>query len=169
MPEQVIITPASVSCSDAAGLIAQLDLELNQRYPELDNSRSELKPEQVSQGKGVFLIARIGNVPVGCGAVCKLDYPVGEIRRMYVKSTFRGAGIGHRLLAELESYAVKFGVKHLVLGTGERQPEALRLYAHSGFTRIPNPPPYADSDIRIFMAKTLGLRQALHSDRWRAA
>jgi len=155
MLELVTIAPVPISSADAAGLIAQLDMELARLYPDLRNSHSELTPEQVSPGSGVFLIARTGTEPIGCGAVCRLNHSAGEIRRMFVLPAARGARVGRRLLAELEQYARQSGLNRLTLVTGARQPDAIRLYERSGYVRIPSPPEYADTPVRICMAKVL--------------
>jgi len=150
---RVAITPALIASTDAAALIARLDMELEDRYPSLDNSHSELTSEEVEAGRGVFLIAKIGSDPVGCGAVCRVDQSIGEIRRMYVLPSARGARVGRRLLAELERHARENGLERLILVTGIRQPEAICLYERSGYTRIPCPPDYTDSPLRVFMEK----------------
>ena len=105
MLELVTIAPVPISTPDAAGLIAKLDAELARLYPDLDNSHSELSPDQLSHGNGVFLIARTDSAPIGCGALCRLNNAAGEIRRMFVLPAARGARIGRRLLAELERHA----------------------------------------------------------------
>lgn len=155
MLELVTIAPIPISGADAARLIAQLDMEIARLYPDLDNSHSELTSEEVSPGNGVFLITRAGTEPIGCGAVCRLNHSAGEIRRMFVLPTARGAKVGRRLLAELERHARETGLNRLTLLTGARQPDAIRLYEHSGYVRIPNPPEYADTPVRICMAKVL--------------
>ena len=80
----VVITPGLIAGADATTLIARLDLELEELYPGLDNSHSELTPEEIEAGQGIFLIAKVGREVVGCGAMCRVDQSTGEIRRMYV-------------------------------------------------------------------------------------
>jgi putative acetyltransferase len=153
MLELVTITPVPAVSPDARGLIIQLDMELEQLYPDLDNSHSGLTSEEMSSG--VFLLARAGTEPIGCGAICELNHSAGKIRRMFVVPAARGAGVGRRILAELEQYALQNGLYRLTLVTGVRQPNAIRLYEHSGYVRIPRPPEYSDSPLRICMAKVL--------------
>lgn len=86
---------------------------------------------------GIFLVARDDGRAVGCGGVCRFDETRAELKRMYVAPEMRGRGIGRRLLVELEDAARRFGYAGIVLETGDRQPEALGLYASAGYERIP--------------------------------
>lgn len=155
MFEPVSISSAQPSGTDAATLIARLDAELAQRYPGLDRDTFTLTPEQVRAGHGVFLIAIAGGEPVGCGALRRLDSATGEIKRMYVMPSARGARVGRRLLAKLEWYARQLGMYRLVLHTGLRQPEAIQLYINMGFARIAGFGKYTGSSTGICMAKTI--------------
>ena len=56
---------------------------------------------------------------------------------MFVRPEFRGRGVARRLLAALEAEAHRAGVRTLRLETGERQPEAIRLYESAGYRPIP--------------------------------
>src|SRR5580700_10219711 len=69
MPDPVIISPTSPASTDATALIARLDAELTERYPDRKRSRLEHAPAQVAIGRGLFLIARVAGEPVGCGAL----------------------------------------------------------------------------------------------------
>jgi GNAT superfamily N-acetyltransferase len=153
--ERLAITPEPLSSADARALIARLDAELTERYPNPDDNHFELSAEQVSEERGVFLIARIDAEPVGCGALRQVEPAVGEIKRMYVAPSARGAGVGRQLLAELERYARRLGLRRLVLETGERQPEALRLYERAGFSRIDCFGEYLATPVSLCMAKSL--------------
>jgi GNAT superfamily N-acetyltransferase len=77
---------------------------------------------------------------------------------MYVAPTARGLGVGRQILNALEAEARRLGARRLVLETGPRQPEALALYAHAGFTQIPLFGEYLDTphpDLSVCMAKDL--------------
>jgi GNAT superfamily N-acetyltransferase len=75
---------------------------------------------------------------------------------MYVVPEARGRGLGRRLLEELEAAARGLGYTSLVLETGDRQPEALGLYASAGFERIPCYPPYDSRELSLCFEKRLG-------------
>jgi GNAT superfamily N-acetyltransferase len=66
-----------------------------------------------------------------------------EVKRVIVLDTVRGQGIGQALMNELERIALAAGVKRLILQTGDRQPDAVRLYERIGYTPIPAYEPYA--------------------------
>lgn len=165
-PLSIVGTP--ISSPDAIGLIARLDRELQHLYPDSESSHSDLTPAEVGAGCGVFLIARRAGEPIGCGAMCRLDRATGEIRRMYVLPSARGARVGRHLLAELERYARQLGIRRLVLTTGIRQPAAIRIYEESGFTRTPAPPESAVYPMRVHMAKELTAEFAPVADLLRA-
>jgi putative acetyltransferase len=153
----VSISSEQLSNTSAMDLISHLDADLADRYPDLDLNTRTLTPEQVRAGHGVFLIARAaaGGEPVGCGALRRLDCSTGEIKRIFVRPSARGSGVGRRLLAELEWHARKLGMHCLVLHTGLRQPAAIRLYENTGFTRIASFGEYAESDKGICMGKVI--------------
>jgi GNAT superfamily N-acetyltransferase len=139
-------------------LILALNQELDDRYPEEGANHFDLAAEEVSEGHGAFLIAFVADEPVGCGAVRRISPTVCEIKRMYVAPSARSRGVGRRILDELETIAHQLGASRLVLETGVRQPEALALYTHAGFTTIPLFGNYAlapHPELSVCMAKDL--------------
>ena len=72
------------------------------------------------------------------GAIKRLDDAAAEVKRMYTVPGARGRGLGRQILSELIARGRAGGYDRLVLETGDLQAEALALYEHSGFTRIPN-------------------------------
>ena len=129
------IAPAAVDSDDARRLIAELDAELNRRYPALPVHG--LAAEDGADPRLTFLIARVAGEPAGCGASRHLEPGVLEIKRMYVRDAFRGRGIARAILSELERRARDAGAVALRLETGARQPEAIALYLSEGFVEIP--------------------------------
>lgn len=156
MFDPVFITPTQPSSNDAATLTGYLDAELAKRYPGVKRDSFILTAEQLKAGHGIFLIARLGERPVGCGALRRLDSATAEIKRMYVLPHARGITVGRQLLTELEWYARKLGMHRLVLHTGLRQPEAIRLYMKAGFDYIAGFGKYVDDiDEGVCMGKTI--------------
>lgn len=60
-----------------------------------------------------------------------------ELKRMFVTVEHRGTGVSTALLSAVEDAARKAGRPRLILQTGDRQPDAVRLYEKSGYSRIP--------------------------------
>ncbi len=142
----------------ASELILALNAELTERYPEDGANFFSLHADEVSEGRGAFLVAYCDDLPIGCGAVRRIDATSAEIKRMYVAPDFRGHGIGRIILRALEAEARNLGARRLLLETGPRQPEAIALYARAGFERIPLYGAYADTphpDLSVCMAKEL--------------
>jgi GNAT superfamily N-acetyltransferase len=139
----------------ASSLISATNAELLQRYPEPGACHFKLGPDEVADGRGAFFVAYVEEQPVGCGAVRRLDDSMAELKRMYVRPTYRGQGIGRAILAALESEARKLGVTRLVLETGTRQMEAIAMYRRAGFGDIPPYGEYVGSGFSICMEKLL--------------
>jgi putative acetyltransferase len=152
----LVIAPEPLTSPDVQALIARLDAEVTERYPNPEDNFFELDQEQVDGRQGVLLVARVGGEPVGCGALRRLDPATGEIKRMYVAPPARGTGVGSRLLAELERHARTLGLRRLVLETGELQASAVRLYERAGFARVPCFGEYANAPLSLCMGKDLG-------------
>jgi putative acetyltransferase len=139
----------------ASLLIAELNAELSQTYPEPGATHFRLDPDEVGPGRGVFLVAYDNDQPAGCGAVRRIEDDAAELKRMYVVPTFRRQGISRLLLEALESEARSLGARRLVLETGVRQHAALALYTEAGFTSIPPYGEYVDSPLSVCLGKDL--------------
>jgi len=135
--EAITLTRADLTDPVSRALIADLNAELSALYDEPGANHFHLDPTEVAEGCGVFLVMRLGGVPVGCGALRLLAPDLAELKRMFVAPAARGKGLGHRLVSALEIEARTLGVRRLVLETGIRQTAALALYAAAGFQPIP--------------------------------
>jgi GNAT superfamily N-acetyltransferase len=153
--QQIEIRRADLTAVDVQALIAALDEELDERYPEEGANHFRLDAEEVAPGRGALLILRLDRMAVACGAVRLNDATTAEIKRMYTLPAMRGRGLAGRLLAALEDEARKLGARRLVLETGERQPESLAVYRRAGFVEIPLFGEYLDSPLSICMEKQL--------------
>jgi putative acetyltransferase len=151
----LVIAPEPLTSPDVRALFARLDAEVTERYPNPEDNFFALAEEHVDGQEGVLLVARVDGEPVGCGALRRLGPATGEIKRMYVAPAARGGGIGAAILGELERHARALGIRRLLLETGERQAEAVRLYERAGFARVPCFGEYADAPLSLCMAKNL--------------
>jgi GNAT superfamily N-acetyltransferase len=91
---------------------------------------------------GVFLVAVVDEVPVGCGGVRMLSPVRGEIKHLWMRPAARGSGAGRALLGELERRAAELGATEIVLDTNERLAAAQALYRSSGYADVE---PYNDN------------------------
>lgn len=101
--------------------------------------------ESMRAPDGAFVVARSDGEVVGCGGVQRVDARTGEIKRMWIHPGLRGAGIGRRMLAELEATARRLGRTRVLLDTNEVLTEAVAMYERSGYRAIEryNDNPYA--------------------------
>jgi GNAT superfamily N-acetyltransferase len=132
----LIIERTRPDAPEARALIEALDVELRSRYPETSIVHG-LRVQDHADPGFIFLLARVDDQPVGCGAVRELEPGIGEIKRMFVVSSSRGKGVGRQILTALETHARSSGYSTLRLETGTRQPEAISLYRAAGYRDIP--------------------------------
>ncbi|HET9234745.1 MAG TPA: GNAT family N-acetyltransferase [Candidatus Eisenbacteria bacterium] len=137
----------------AQQLLRELDEELASRYPSA--AIHGLHPGEADDPRLIFLVAELGSDPVGCGALRSLDAATAEIKRMFVRSAYRGQGIARTILLALESEAREAGYKKLWLETGSRQPEAIELYRTADY--VPRAPygEYVGNPYSVCMEKEL--------------
>jgi putative acetyltransferase len=92
---------------------------------------------------------------IGCGAIKKYDEQTAEVKRMFVMLAHRGKGIASSVLAGLEQWAEELGYYYCILETGQKQPEAIKLYQKSGYQITPNYGQYEGVENSICMKKSL--------------
>lgn len=133
-------------------LLDDLDAYLATLYPPASNHGLTL--EELQEPAVRFVVARLDDEPVGCGAVV-LDAGNAEIKRMYVAPAARHKGVGRKLLDHLELLAVAAGCRTVRLETGIAQPEALALYDRAGYATIGPFADYRPDPLSRFMGKPL--------------
>ncbi len=149
----MVVEPSSPRLPEACELIAALDSYLGALYPPERNYLLDV--ESLCSPEIAFFLARCDGAAAGCGAVRRLDATSAEIKRMFVRPQFRGLGVGRALLEALEEEARRLGVHALLLETGIEQPEALALYARSGYRRRARYGEYRDEPSSVFMEKLI--------------
>ena len=136
-------------------LVAALNAELLDRYDGFDGSGGELAATDFAPPGGAFVVGWEDGEPVACGGILRYDEATAEIRRMYVAPSARGRGLSRLLLAALEDEARELGYELVRLETGDRQPEAIKLYVSSGFEPIPRFGPFVDDPRSVCFEKRL--------------
>lgn len=101
------------------------------------------------------VIAYENEQAVGCGAIKEYEEGVMEVKRMFVPLEKRGKGIASLVLTALEDWAKELGYKKCILETGEKQPEAIRLYHKNNYQVIKNYGQYAAVESSVCFEKEL--------------
>jgi GNAT superfamily N-acetyltransferase len=93
---------------------------------------------------GRLLLARDDDFITGCVCLKKLRLNIGEVKRLYVKPSFRGKGIGKMLVEKLLEEARKIGYGTIRLDSTRYMVNAHDIYRSFGFQeRVP----YSESEI----------------------
>jgi GNAT superfamily N-acetyltransferase len=165
----------------ARALVAAVQQEYVTRYGGPDEA--VVDPAEFRPPTGLFLVAEVDGEPAGCGAwrvhagngpgsIAARDERaadrgaepaswtpapgVVEVKRVYVAAGYRRLGLAQRLMDALEDSAAAAGHSAVVLNSGDRQPEALALYARRGYRPVPGYGVYADSPGAVFLGRDLG-------------
>ncbi|MGW4561767.1 GNAT family N-acetyltransferase [Streptomyces sp. NPDC004561] len=136
----MIIRQVRFDHPDAVKLNDEVQAEYRQRYGD-DGDATLLAAGDFDPPAGVYLIAYdVSDRPVATGGWRSQDRNGqgnedgdAELKRMYVIDGMRGRGLARRMLAALEEDARTAGRVRMVLETGTAQPEAIALYASSGY------------------------------------
>jgi putative acetyltransferase len=112
--------------------------------------------EQMAEPPTTLFVARDEQgLAVGMGALRREGGGVGEVKRMYTLPEVRGQRVGSGLLDAIIALAKAEGLTRLVLETGDRHPEAWRLYESRGFTRCGPVLDYPESQWSVFYERPL--------------
>ncbi|WP_328669597.1 GNAT family N-acetyltransferase [Streptomyces sp. NBC_00328] len=147
---------------DAVKLNDQVQAEYAVRYGD-GGDATHLDARMFSPPFGLYLIAYDEwDRPVATGGWRTQDendegYADGdaELKRMYVIPEARGLGLARRMLAALEEDARAADRTRMVLETGSKQPEAVALYASSGYEPCAKFGYYRFHELSLCYAKAL--------------
>jgi putative acetyltransferase len=112
-------------------------------------------PGEYAEPEGRLLIAYLEGEAVGCGALRKIVGTICEMKRLYVRPSARGLGIGKMLSEKLIAEAREIGYAHMRLDTiSDQMQTAIALYRAQGFVEIA---PYRFNPIAgaLYMEKDL--------------
>lgn len=145
---------------DARRLIEAVQAEYVIRYGGPDES--PIDSSDFEDPLGAFYVAYLGEEPVATGAWRRSGVRAlgasssAEVKRMYVVPGAQRHGVARRMLAHLEQAVAALGIEVLVLETGMKQPEAIRLYLSSGYEPVPGFGHYQGSDLSRCFARRIG-------------
>jgi len=142
-PRVQLLTPESPAQLEATRVIfreyaAGLGVDLC-----FQNFEAELAslPGEYGAPRGVLLLATVNGELAGCGACRALgdvDYANAcEMKRLYVRPSFRGLGIGRMVAQALMDHAMRAGYSVMLLDTLDDMEAARGLYVALGFEEIP--------------------------------
>jgi putative acetyltransferase len=111
-------------------------------FQDFDREVAEL-PGAYAPPRGALLLARAA----GCVGLRPIDQTTCELKRLYVRPSARGTGLGRRLAEAAIAHARRLGYARIRLDTVPGMDSAQSLYERLGFREIapyrPNPIPGA--------------------------
>lgn len=112
---------------------ASLGVDLG--YQGFDRELRDL-PGDYAPPTGTLLVARNDDDIVGCVGVRALDERTAEMKRLYVRPTGRGLGLGRTLAEAAIDFATRAGFQRMRLDTLPQMQQAQELYRTLGFVTI---------------------------------
>lgn len=123
----------------------QAELGISLCFQNFDQELHEL-PGQYAPPSGRLLLAEGDNHAAGVIALRPIHHDLCEMKRLYVRSAFRGHALGRRLVDELIVQSRLIGYRRMRLDTMlGRMDHAIGLYRTIGFREIE---PYYSSPIK---------------------
>ena len=105
-------------------------------FQDYETELAEL-PGKYAQPHGRLLLAYSDESLAGCVAMRKLEDGICEMKRLFVRSGFRGERIGVKLIEKLIADALEIGYKKMRLDTFPSiMAKAVKLYESHGFVPI---------------------------------
>lgn len=114
-------------------VLAEFGLEFD-KGSETDHALRELPGSYTGHG-GAFWVAHEAAALVGTCGVFPLDGETLELRKMYLRPTARGLGLGTKLLNTAVAWARERRFRRIVLDTTEQMTRAIAFYEANGFVR----------------------------------
>jgi putative acetyltransferase len=152
MLQDILIKRTTSIDPDFQLLISQLDHEL---WNELKEDQATYDQYNKVPDIKTAVLVYVNNQAVACGCFKEYDANTVEIKRMFVQKAFRGKGLSKKILRELEEWALEKSYQYAVLETSIHFATARNLYEASGYSIIPNYPPYAGLAESVCMKKEL--------------
>jgi ribosomal protein S18 acetylase RimI-like enzyme len=112
-------------------------------------------PHPFTPPSGAMVVAFGAGAPVACGSLLEFAPGIVEMKRVFVRPSARGRGVGEHLCRELIRHARASGYRHVYLDTAPELHGARSMYTRLGFTPIP---PYRQGLLPDTLCFSLDLR-----------
>jgi putative acetyltransferase len=157
-PKSICI--ADGHAEDAVGTVRELFLEyaawltVDLCFQDFEAELAGL-PGKYAPPTGAILLAQVSGKVAGCVAMRRLEASVGEMKRLWVRQSFRNCGIGKMLIEAIVERARAAGYARLRLDTLPQMKTAVVLYRALNFYEVPA---YYNNRVpgAIFLEKMLG-------------
>lgn len=127
-----------------------------QKYLDIQHYDEELKNLNVKYGTpyGRLYLAYYNNELSGCIGLKKMDKQHCEMKRLFVRPSFRGKQIGNQLIQQIINDAKEIGYSYMLLDTLPFLKSAIHMYKKFGFYEIES---YNDSPMSTSIYMKLDL------------
>ncbi|WP_228729933.1 GNAT family N-acetyltransferase [Shewanella avicenniae] len=117
---------------------AEYELTPEKGYSVGDATLDHIATVYAPEGHLYLVIEADGEIVGGCGiGALAGNNDICELQKMYFLPSIRGRGLASAIAQLCMNFARDFGYQQIYLETTEILPEALRLYYHLGFRRLP--------------------------------
>jgi putative acetyltransferase len=157
-PNMIAIVRTSSDHPEFRKLIDLLNAELARLYGEEQKFFDQFNKLNTIRHA---VLATDDGEPVGTGAIREYAANTMEIKRMFVLPEKRGQGIATRVLKELETWSLEMKYTKCILETGDKLPDAVKLYQKNGYQRMPNYGQYAGVASSLCFEKLIGQSKVL--------
>jgi len=139
MVRAAVLVPA-ITRAQAAGvrelfLEYQSDIGIDLAHQGFERTLAGLPGAYAPPG-GRVLLGVVGDAFVGCVAVRPLERGISEMKRLYVRPSARGTGLGRKLALAIIEDARSLGYERMRLDTLGSMSAAIALYRSLGFVEI---------------------------------
>lgn len=128
-------TPEELSHAKALILEYVTWLGFDLAFQNFDAEIADL-PKMYNPADGGLFIAYLNHAPVGIAGLRRFSQTDAEVKRMFVKDSAKGKGIGKQLLRTCIETARKLGYQTVKLDTAAFMNAAIKLYTDHGFVEI---------------------------------
>ncbi len=138
----------------------QAEIEVPECLRSFDEEIEGL-PGVYAPPKGALLLATVLGQPVGCAGIRPFPQDgVCEMKRLYVRPTFRGGKLGKELVDRVLEHAGALGYRSIRLDTHAATMEkAIAMYRRFGFREVP-PAPMKHVEGLVYMELALPAKAA---------